>query len=721
LSANLKVNSGSEVALTLAQVALDVPIANWFDYRLSPEWAARIRPGSWVEVPWGSGRRIGLVIGLADESTLEARRLREVIRSLDEAPILPDHWLALIKFASAYYHRGYGEIGLPPIPKMFRTPAGPRARQSAFARMRAAKKPARGTTPLPDSDRAGEPLSTTGPNPTAALDTVLSPAQQAAVDALLEAPGFSVQVLHGVTGSGKTEVYLHWFAEILARNPQAQVLLMAPEIALTPQLASLVRRRFQSEQVVVLHSAMPEAERARGWLAAADGRARVVIGTRLSVLTPMPGLAAIVVDEEHDASYRQHDGVHYSARDLAIAAAQHAGIPVLLGSATPSIETWRAVRRGRYRLLSMPQRMGSAQLPSVETVDLRRDRSGRPGTLSAPVLAALESTLATGDQALVFINRRGYAPVMQCEACGWVSRCDHCSAWRVLHRQSPEPDGQAESKSSRYRLQCHHCGQATTPPRACPECGSIGLVGLGRGTQRIEEELAERFPGHAIGRLDRDVAQRRGAAQAVIDSFHQGKVQLLIGTQMLAKGHDFRRLSLVVVAEGDAGLFSADFRAPERLFATLMQVAGRAGRGAQSSRVLIQTRYPEHPLFAHLAQHDYVGFADRMLEERRDAAMPPFSHQALLRADAQTLEPALAWLAQARESGVALCGTDTDPQLFDPVPMPMQRLKGRERAQLLIEARSRARLHAFLDRWLPVLRSARPRMNWQIEIDPAEV
>ncbi len=699
---DLKVNSEPGARPLIARVALDVPIAPWFDYRVSPDWAGQVAAGDWVIVPWGKGRRVGLLIGLSSHTAIAPERLRELSARIDEAPALPGHWLELLEFASTYYHKGFGEIALPPIPKAFRTPPRAAGGRSPFS-----VRPTRSVAP---GDRPSRPE---GPD--------LSSAQRAALDALGPLQGFSVSLIHGVTGSGKTEVYLRWFETVLARADQAQLLLMVPEIALTPQLAGLVERRFGDEQVVVLHSAMAASQRGRAWLAAARGQARVVIGTRLSVLTPLPRLAGIVVDEEHDPSYRQQDGVHYSARDLAIAAARFANVPVLLGSATPSLETWRAARRGRYRLLSMPERIGEAVPPAIEMVDLRKDRAAARQALSARAFDALEATLAAGDQALIFINRRGYAPVISCEGCGWVSRCDHCSAWRVLHRLSGREAAPDSARRAGYRLQCHHCGQSVAPPRACPACGNVGLSPLGRGTQRLEEELAERFPSHVVARLDRDVAQRRGAAQQVIEAFHEGSVQLLVGTQMLAKGHDFRRLALVVVADGDAGLFSADFRAPERLFATLMQVAGRAGRDARASRVLIQTRFPDHPLFAHLRRHDYAGFADQLLAERRDAGMPPFSHQALLRADAETLEPAIEWLERARAAGLDLIGAEPDPQIFDPVPMSMQRLKGRERAQLLVEARSRAVLHRFLEAWLAELRSAPSRIGWHLEVDPAEI
>jgi primosomal protein N' (replication factor Y) len=744
LSLDLKVNSDFRAETVIARVALDVPIAPWFDYRVAAGLVGSVAPGDWVIVPWGKVRRVGLVIELAQDSPIAPERLRDLIGRLDDAPLLPQAWWRVVRFAGAYYHKNIGEIALPAIPKSFRTLPRKAGAPSPFARARARSDAHRG---------AARYAPTADATPPAGLArAALSPGQQGALDDLVGLDGFSVRLLYGVTGSGKTEVYLRWFETLLVQKPQAQLLLLVPEIALTPQLARQVKERFHDRNVVVLHSGVAASERSLAWLDAAEGRAQVVIGTRLAVLTPLPKLAGIVVDEEHDPSYRQQEGVHYSARDLAVVAGRQAGVPVLLGSATPSLESWRAAQRGRYRLLEMPVRIGEAALPVVETIDLRAER-GRGHALSQPALNALEAALAAGDQALIFINRRGYAPVLSCEACGWVSRCEHCSAWRVLHRRvaepTPPPGAEAAApapsagapaaglalpaaaraqhlpaqprRREAYRLQCHHCGHSVSPPRACPECGNVGLAALGRGTQRLEEELAERFPTHQVARLDRDVAQRRGAAQRVIDAFHAGELQLLVGTQMLAKGHDFRRLSLVLVVDGDAGLFSSDFRSPERLFATLMQVAGRAGRDARASRVLIQTRFPDHPLFAHLRRHDYPGFANGLLAERREASMPPFSHQALLRAEASELERALEWLAQARRIGLDVAGERADVQLFDPVPMTLQRLKGRERAQLLVESRSRAVLHEFIRTWLAELESPANRVAWQLEIDPAEI
>ncbi|MBX3590648.1 MAG: primosomal protein N' [Burkholderiaceae bacterium] len=702
--------------------------ASLFDYSIAPAQAPAVVPGGWVVVPWGRGRRVGLVAGLSDRSEIDPARVKPLLSVLADAPVLPPPWFELVRFCGDYYHRGLGEVALPAIPKLLRTPPAARARGSAFVRARERFVPAASTQ-------------------AASLPPPLNDAQRAALDALRAADGFAVFLLHGITGSGKTEVYLHWLADVLARDARGQVLLLVPEIALTPQLGAQVAARFPGHSVAVLHSDLADGDRAAHWLAAVEGRARVVIGTRLAVLAPLPALAAIVVDEEHDASYKQQEGVRYSARDLAIVAASQRKVPIALGSATPSLESWHAARRGRYRLLALPERVGGAQLPTLDRVDLR----GRKlrCELAPESIDAIGEVLARGEQALVFINRRGYAPVLACESCGWLSRCSDCSAYRVLHRI-------AATRPSRYRLVCHHCSAEQPVPRACPDCGNVDLTALGRGTQRLEEGLAELFPGRRIARLDRDVARTRGAAQKVIDAAHAGDVDILVGTQMLAKGHDFRRLTLVVAVDSDGGLFSSDFRAPERMFATLMQVAGRAGRdplrgGAGSSdvddgsavdaaplrgRVIVQTRFPDHPLFDYLSRHDFAGFADAQLAERREVGLPPYRFQVLLRAEAATQAEALAFLAQAKGLGESLQSSAT-PQglacatadslsgeavaLLDPVPMAMSRLAGRERAQLLVEANSRRPLHVFLRAWLPALREVRSPARWQLDVDPLEI
>ena len=764
-------------ALPVARVALDIPGVEAFDYALDPALVQRVRAGSWVLVPWGKARRIGVVIGLQSGTQVPPERLRPVSALLEDGPPPDGAWLQLAAFVARYYHRGIGEVLLPAVPKLLRTVPAARARGSAFARARG-----RGPQPVVAADDAmgAQGQAATGPrreqasgvSPDATGDAsalesgpALTDAQGRALAALQACDGFAVHLLHGVTGSGKTEVYLRWIAGLLDRRADAQVLLLVPEIALTPQLFGQIGARFAGEPVAVLHSALADADRAAQWLAVAEGRVRLVVGTRLAVLTPMPGLAGVVVDEEHDASYRQQEGVRYSARDLAVVLASQRRVPVVLGSATPSFESWLAAHRGRYRLLSMPDRVGGGALPRLRIVDPRGRRLQH--SLAPEVVEALGAALARGEQSLVFINRRGYAPVLTCEACGWLSRCEHCSAYRVLHRldrgagvvaarghagevrtvlaaaaaaAAARPAPAAAGGPSRYRLVCHHCSAETAVPRGCPDCGNVDLAPLGRGTQRLEEGLQQLFPQARIARLDRDVARRRGAARDIIDAAHAGDVDILVGTQMLAKGHDFRRLTLVAAIDPDGGLYSSDFRAPERLFAVLMQVAGRAGRAGAASQVIVQTRFPGHPLFAALARHDYAGFADSQLAERRQAALPPFVFQALLRAEARSLDAALDFLARAKAlaqplqpagaAGEASAGGDSGEggsiaaagvSLYDPVPMPLMRLAGRERAQLLMESGSRAALHAFLDRWLPVLDAQRTPVRWQLEVDPLEI
>ena len=701
-----------------ARVLLDLPVGEAFDYRLGPDQVPPAVPGAWVVVPWGSGQRVGLVASVGSSTELDEERVREVTEVLADAPVLPADWFAFLGFVAGYYHRTLGEVALPALPKRLRTPPAARARGSVFARLR--RRPLGHEADRQDTARAGA-ADAQAPAPAGAahLQTprrpeappTLNPHQQAAIAGLREASGFRVSLLHGVTGSGKTEVYLHWLAEVLAGRPDAQALLLVPEIGLTPQLTGLLRARFAGVPLAVLHSELPDAERAAHWLAAVEGRARLVVGTRLAVLTPLPGLAAIVVDEEHDASFKQQEGVRYSARDMAVALAARRDIPVVLGSATPSLESWRAAQTGRYRLLSLPDRVHAGAWPRLRRIDPRRQAMVHG--LAPDTRQAISDALARGEQALVFMNRRGFAPVLHCEACGWLSACEHCAAFRVLHR-----DGGGAGAPARYRLQCHHCGGQSRVPRACPGCGNVDLGPLGRGTQRLEDGLRELYPQARIARLDRDVARHRGAAGEVIAAAHRGEVDILVGTQMLAKGHDFQRLSCVVVVDADSGLFSADFRAPERLFALLMQVAGRAGRAGLASEVLIQTRFGQHPLFDALARHDFAAFADAQLAERHQAGLPPFMHQALMRVEARQLDTALAFLGQARELAA-------DPPagltLFDPVPMPMARLAGRERAQLLLEAPARAPLHAFLREWLPAVTSLKGAVRWQIEIDPLEI
>ncbi len=674
-------------------VVLDAPLDTAFDYLwvASSETEQSPQPGQLVLAPFGRRQTIGLVIAVKGSSEVEPGKLRELLQVRGQMPALSGDWIALCRFAAEYYQRPLGEVALPSLPKGLRT-------ESTVALDRALKKVVQ-AQPQPGAESGVQRPK-------------LNTEQQTAVDAILRAEGYQAHLLFGVTGSGKTEVYLHVTERVLQRERdagrQAQVLIMVPEINLTPQLEASVRARFPTLQVVSLHSQLAEGERLRHWLAAHIGSADIVLGTRLAVLSSMPHLKMIIIDEEHDPSYKQQEGLRYSARDLAVWRAHQQQIPMVLGSATPSAESWLHVSTGRYQRLTLTQRAAkNAQLPKVRVIDTEINKA--TDGFSPPLLAALQSRLERGEQSLLFLNRRGYAPVMHCDACGWISNCRRCTAFMVLHK--PE-----------RRLRCHHCSLELRIPSACPTCGNVDLQPLGRGTQRVEEYLQQAFPEARVMRIDADSTRRKGSAQAAFDAVHRGDVDILLGTQMVAKGHDFQRLTLVGVLNPDTALFSQDYRAGERLFAQLMQVAGRAGRaavnhdGASQSEVLIQTRYPQHPLYQALLAHDYKGFADTMLAERRSANLPPYSFQALLRAEAKTLQLALDFLAQARtlmpHPGVSI---------NDPVPMTITRVAGIERAQLLLESTSRAQLQAFLRPWMQALRSLKARVNWMLEVDPIDI
>lgn len=571
-------------------------------------------------------------------------------------------------------------MALPGVPKNLRT-------ASTVALDRALKKLAKLAPP-------GDPAPIGMP--------ALNREQQEAADAIGGAVGFTPLLLYGVTGSGKTEVYLQACARVLARDPQAQILILVPEINLTPQLEGNIRARFPGLMLATLHSSLSEGERVLHWLSAHQGQARIVLGTRLAILASLPHLQLIVIDEEHDPSYKQQEGLRYSARDLAVWRAHQLGIPIVLGSATPSLESWHHASTGRYRKLELRERaVRDAVLPTVRLLDMERDKP-KDG-LTAGLMKALRQRLEQGEQSLLFLNRRGYAPVITCEACGWISNCTRCTSFMVLHK--PE-----------HRLRCHHCSLELRIPRHCPTCGNVDLQPLGRGTQRFEEGLSAMFPEARILRIDADSTRLKGSAQEAFDSVHRGEVDILIGTQMVAKGHDFKKLTLVGILNPDTALFSQDYRASERLFAQLMQVAGRAGRAGNASEVLIQTRYAAHPLYAAVVRHDYERFAGNLLEERRQAALPPYMYQALLRAEAPELATAIAFLEEARD----ILPFDAIT-INDPIPMTMTRVHNVDRAQLLVESPSRPALQAFLKQWLSLLRAMKSRVRWSLEVDPLDI
>ncbi|WP_273034140.1 primosomal protein N' [Massilia timonae] len=662
------------------EVVLDTPLNSSFDYRWPCRPGEEPLPGQLALVPFARREVMALIVAVKFETDVAPEKLKDALAVRSQLSPLPERWIALARFAADYYQRPLGEVALPGLPKNLRVP-------KTVALDRALKK-------LAKLDQAQDATAVDMP--------VLNPAQQEAADAIGGADGFTPLLLWGVTGSGKTEVYLQACARVLARDPQAQILIMVPEINLTPQLEGNIRARFPGMMLATLHSSLSEGERMLHWLAGHKGQARIVLGTRLAILASLPNLRLIVIDEEHDPSYKQQEGLRYSARDLAVWRAHQLGIPIVLGSATPSLESWHHARSGRYRRLDLRERaVRDAVLPKVRLVDMERDRP-RDG-LTSEVLAALLGRLERGEQSLLFLNRRGYAPVICCDACGWISNCTRCTAFMVLHK--PE-----------HRLRCHHCSLELRIPRSCPTCGNVDLQPLGRGTQRVEEGLQAMFPEARILRIDADSTRLKGSAQAAFDSVHRGEVDILIGTQMVAKGHDFKKLTLVGILNPDTALFSQDYRASERLFAQLMQVAGRAGRAGAPSEVLVQTRYAQHPLYGAVMRHDYERFAGQLLEERREAGLPPFMYQALLRAEAKELPIAIAFLEAARD-----CLPSDAILINDPIPMTMTRVHNVDRAQLLVESSSRPALQAFLRVWVDQLRAMKSRVKWSLEVDPLDI
>ncbi len=655
--------------------------------------------GTLVRVPLGRREVLG-VVWEGDETQAppglaETRSLAGVLEGLKP---LSESWRQLVTFAASYYQRSLGEVALAALPPQLRD-------LSTVQLARRLKRPA-----------ASAPVQALGAAPE------LSPEQAQALAQLHGLPG--PFLLFGATGSGKTEVYLHAVQELLAREPQAQALVMVPEINLTPQLEARFVERFGAGAVVSMHSGMTPPQRLRSWLAAHGGAARIVLGTRMAVFASMPGLRLIVVDEEHDPSYKQQEGARYSARDLAVYRGRLEGAKVLLGSATPSLESWQASEKGRYTRLVMASRIGGADgaaagaLPRVRLVDMNLQPART--VFSPQLLEAIGLRIARGEQSLVFLNRRGYAPVLACTACEWKSECPNCSAYRVFHKID-------------RTLRCHHCGFTERVPRACPSCGNVDIAPVGRGTERLEEHLGElladlRRPGGEpvrIARMDADTTRLKGALQSQLASVHAGEVDVLVGTQMVTKGHDFRRITLVAAINADAALYSSDFRAPERLFSLLMQAAGRAGRDAaqaQGSEMWIQTSNPAHPLFAALRRHDYPAFAAAQLREREQAGMPPFAFQALVRADARTQETAQAFLNAAAAAAPGLAGAE-QVTLYPAVPMTIQRVANVERAQMLLESASRPALQRFLAAWSGVLHATREKglIRWAVDVDPLAI
>ena len=725
--------------MAIVRVALDCPVNSLFDYRSSGQGPV---PGQLVVVPFGRRRQVGLVLDVVEHSDIADARLRS-IESIVPVEPLPGETLALIRFSSEYYQCPIGQAAFVALPAALRRVryAAPEP-QWQYVLTAAGKElspdqfPVRATVKrrLLEALRSGHALrhpdllamsaraielvqswvqegwvekhAETAPHATPDFTTTaqheLTDEQRSAVDSISAGLGsYSPWLLEGITGSGKTEVYFRLIEQAVGRG--LQTLLMVPEINLTPQLEERFRDRFPALWLVGLHSNLAEGERCANWLAAHAGHAQVVIGTRLSIFTPLPQLGLIIVDEEQDGSFKQQDGLRYSARDLAIFLARQRQVPVVLGSATPSLETYHNARSKRFGHLHLSRRPAASR-GSIKLVDIRG--MAKAQSISDQVLRAIGARQAGGEQTLVFLNRRGFAPALVCTACGWNAGCSRCSARLVWHLRDAV-------------LRCHYCGHQEQMPRACPSCGNQDLKGLGQGTQRLEQLLGEHFPAARVLRIDRDSTRRKHAWHAMQDDIRGERVDILVGTQMLAKGHDFPKLTLVVVVNPDGALFSTDFRAGEKLFQQLMQVAGRAGRADLPGEVLVQTQFPEHPLYQALVRQDYRSFAEELLDERRRAVFPPFVYQALLRAESQSESTLMDFLHYAAsQAGIGREAVT----LYDPVPATISRIAGHHRGHLLVQSLSRTELQRFLSEWRPLLVQRRAaRVRWSLDVDPIEL
>lgn len=735
----------------ILQVAVPYPLYRQFDYLAPAGQATAAQPGQRILVPFGRRHIVGIVVGVCQHSEVPHSQLKQALRILDPEPLLPPDVLELVHWSAAYYAHPVGEVFATALPVLLRqekalpkleewrwllTPTGHAALATLSGRavrqrrmLELLRDHPLGMTPAQlraaDADwrtilqrlqefgwverRQADPTSISPRDPvTGESPPPLAATQQAAVSAILERQGFSSFLLDGVTGSGKTEVYLRIIERMLAQN--RQVLILVPEIGLAPQLSQRLRARF-SAPMAIMHSGLNESERLDAWLRARSGRVQIIVGTRSAIFVPLlkPGL--IIVDEEHDPSFKQQEGMHYSARDLAVWRARRLDIPVVLGSATPSLETLHNAQMGRYIHLQLPQRVGSSQLPRLQVIDMRPLPSQ---TVLAPQLhQAITHHLAAGGQVLLFRNRRGWAPLLRCHHCGWIAACPRCDARYTLHPgHQRRPHGE---------LICHHCGNRHPAPQRCPSCQQDTLISVGFGTIRLEDHLQALFPDVRIARLDRDSTQHKHALETLLDDIAKQRMQILVGTQILAKGHHFPGVSLVGVVDADQGFFSSDFRAGERMAQLLVQVAGRAGRADRPGEVLIQTHLPEHPMLQALITQGYPYYAQVALAERAHAQWPPYTRLALLRAHAHQIESPLQFLQAAKTTAQMLKSDEIS--LYGPVPAPMPRRAGRHHAQLLIQCAHFAPLHQLLQEWIPMLAQlveAR-QVRWSIDVDPGEL
>src|SRR5450759_2014456 len=748
--------------MSIVRVALDVPLSTLFDYTVADGIAVSV--GQRVIVPFGRRQMVGVVMECAATTDVPPERIKPVMQMLLDSAPLSAQLLDLLRFCSDYYRYPIGQTVLSALPTRlrsdkpviskpilsYRLSAGGAAldlesfpkrkvvqrrilaklaeQPCNLAQLRAlsatvgaqlktlvqegwvesvALAPTLSPSPSPASGR-GEPIA----NHTFDNAHILTVEQQLAVDSVTQSGGYACFLLHGITGSGKTEVYVHLMHHVLLRG--GQILLLVPEINLTPQLENYFRSRFPDVNLISLHSGLSEGERLHNWQQAQLGAAQIVLGTRLSVFAELPGLALIIVDEEHDSSFTQQGGLRYSARDVAIFRANQHNVPVVLGSATPSLESYHNALSGRYRMLKLTGRaLAEARLPAVRCINI--NQTVMHHGISENLLREIGLRIERREQSLLFINRRGYAPVLMCTSCGWLSGCKHCAGKMVLHLKE-------------QRLRCHHCGYQIRVPNVCPSCGNADLHPVGSGTQRVESVLQECFPEARILRVDRDSTRNKRAWQTMREQIHANEVDILVGTQMLAKGHDFPALTLVGVLNPDSALYSSDFRAAEKLFAQLVQVAGRAGRADKPGEVLIQTAFPEHPLFRALQTHDFEGWAASQLAERQMAGFPPFVYQAMLRAEGKQENEVYRYLNEARTAAVASSHSmgrgpmgQGQVEIFGVVPAAMPRRANHIRAQLLIQSTARKGLHQFRRAWQPLLDAlTAQKLRCSRDIDPLE-
>jgi len=686
----------------IVQVAIDSPLNQLFDYAWHEDFATAPQKGQIVQVSFGRQECIGVVMQVLDKTDYDLEKIKKVQAIAPLQPISSDV-MAMAEFAAIYYQRPIGEVLIPSIPKMWRQ----KNKWELLGKEKRLSKTSAGTKNA--KAQPGNEIS-------------LNEEQLFIVEKLWNqsiSKKFSCNLLQGITGSGKTLTYLRWLKKILD-DDESQVMIMVPEINLTPQLESSVEQAFPGKKLVVMHSGITDRTRADNWEKAHSGKAQIILGTRMAVATSAPNLKAIVVDEEHDLSYKQQEGVRYSARDLAVWRGKKLNIPVVLASATPSLETWFHAQEKRYEILSLKERAAkNAKPPLIQILDLKQEqKAGKKNEhgISEYLLNELQKNIEQGRQSIIYINRRGYSPVLNCQACGWLSDCVKCSAHMVLHKITEQ----------KKNLCCHHCGVMRPVPKVCPDCGNTDLSPLGKGTQKIEEFLSERFPKAKILRIDADTTRTKGSAESLFSEIHDGDADIIVGTQMIAKGHDYQSVSLVGVIDADASLFSQDFRASERLFAQLMQVAGRAGRSEEAgeSKVIIQTNYPEASAYKYLRHADVDGFLEEIKNERQLVGLPPFSYQALVHGEHKTLVQAIDMLKDASQLAKSDKIWPANAMLSDVIPRAMVRIAGKERAQMLVESESRQDLQKsieILQHYLTEAHTKRKGVGWYIERDPISI